>query len=173
MFSVFNKSSSQDLGCLKFSKNSILKIYYNSDQITCLPWPYFTGRTEMFGVYVALGDVEMLNYVLKSVLRGEKKHFMQVWSILLRSVLASPQAVRLSLIICFLTDCYQNNVRKESPFHFQQVIILALVLCCTRSVFCPCSLRVQRARPFSCHAFCFQALGKRAFLISKHICRIK
>lgn len=104
MFSVFNKSSSQDLGCLKFSKNSILKIYYKSDQITYLPWPCFTGRTEMFAVYVALGDVEMLNYVLKSVLGGEKKHFMQVWSILLRSVLASPQAVRLSLIICFLTD---------------------------------------------------------------------
>lgn len=134
MFSVFNKSSSQDLGCLKFSKNSILKIYYKSDQITCLPWPCFTGRTEMFGVYVALGDVEMLNYVLKSVLRGEKKHFMQVWSILLRSVLASPQAVRLSLIICFLTNCYQNNARKESPFHFQQVMF-SLSFCAVHAVF--------------------------------------
>lgn len=38
------------------------------------------GRTEMFAVYVALGDAEMLNYALESVLRGEKKHFVQVAS---------------------------------------------------------------------------------------------
>lgn len=31
----------------------------------------------MFAVYVALGNVEMLNYALRSVLKGEKKHFIK------------------------------------------------------------------------------------------------
>lgn len=38
----------------------------------------FYDRTEMFALCVALGDVEMLNSALRSLLRGEKKHFMQV-----------------------------------------------------------------------------------------------
>lgn len=165
-FSVINKSYSPELGCLKFSINLIFRIHYSSDQITSLPWLCFMGRTETFAVYVALGDTEMLRYALKSILRGEKKCFVQVWSILLRSVFASPRALRLSLTICFLTDSVIRVPRGKT-------LLFSRCCSCSRSVlysvFCLCSSRVQRARPFSCHAFCFQAPGKCWVFLSINI----
>lgn len=128
--------------CSKFSLNQIFKIFYHSPNY----FPslaLFQCRPEIVAVHAPLGGVEMINWALKSVLRGEKKHFVQVWSICFSLFVQVPDFCSCSASWSFIRT-------QEEGMSFSTFPGAALLLPCAVSSLCTCKA-----------IFSFQAPGKR------------